>query len=427
MTDSQIKNLGFSIFAAVAVMLALLQNFSKIGLAGAAVSIASIFASSLIFSKGEGIFAKLDLYVLLSALAFASVGIEGLHGEFQLAAGARGLLGYAALPCCLAAGVFLALKSREQKSNHIAAIVRFAGLFAILEGVTFFLNGNTDGLAFNAVLFAVFGAYKFLVLQLGAPSAAKTWRCEWIAVFLSAAYTALYGLLADFRVLFTGVAGFLNDAVLPWYNVLGITLICFAISGFFIKHSGKEAAFADEDTLFLSGLAGFSWVLKSSLYFYSDFFWLAPCVFACFFFAYMNRFIYKGAVPPYLIPATALAVSLAAFLAGAGQAAFLLAVLVCGASVRFVHQNFGGWVRDAVFWQMLVLGIAVPGGVLALHGGCGEYELTVIAALLIFTSVAMWMMNYKNGIGDNKFKKTKTAMSMVFGLLVFAVTAKGGW
>ncbi|MCL1809215.1 MAG: hypothetical protein FWG42_05505 [Clostridiales bacterium] len=88
---------------------------------------------------------------------------------------------------------------------------------------------------------------------------------------------------------------------------------------------------------------------------------------------------------------------------------------------------FRGWLKDAVFWQVLLLGISVSGGLFAVYGGsCGQ-KISIIAAMFAFTSVAMWMINYKNGIGDNKFKKTKTAMSMVFGLLVVAVTAKGGW
>lgn len=451
MTNSQIKNLGFSIFLGVVLLYVSLVNFSWIGLAGAAVFIASIFLMSLLYAKNDGIIAKLDLYILLTVLALVCSQFGALSGlfAFNISFAENALWRYMILLTGVPLGIIINHNSNSrhseqiEKTKQVKVMTKYIGIFIALESISFFLFNNATALVINIVIFAGFGLIKYCRIRLYSGQAISPSRCEWVAISLSLIVIVIKALFPEYPELAVNLKGVLSVSVFPWYNVLALTLILLSITGAYFFFARKVKKFPDEDILFLSGLIGFVWVLKSALYFYFDFFWLALLLYGFLFLAIMNRLLNKssGRKTPtlnskifnifqenesYLTFFTAGAVSLAVYMTNGGYIALALSILLSLIAISFIPHNFSGWLKDAVYWQTVLLGIAVSGGLFTLQGGYSEKKIIIIAALLIFTSIIMGMMNHNNQIGRNKFKRTKTVITVIFAILILTAMLKSG-
>ncbi|MCL1873373.1 MAG: hypothetical protein FWF85_04565 [Clostridiales bacterium] len=450
-TNSQIKNLGFSIFLGIILLYVALVNYSWIGLTGAAVFIASIFLISMLYAKNDGILAKLDLYILFMVLALVCSQFETLRGSFDpnISFSGNSMWRYMILLTGVPLGIIISNNSNSrhpdqiEKTDQEKVITKYIGIFISIESLSFFLFNNATGSVFNIVIFAFFGFVKYCRMQLYSAKSASNSRCEWVAISLAAIVIIIKALFPAYPEPAVNLKGIFSVSVFPWYNVLAITLLLFAIAGAYTYFGGREKNFPNEDILFLSGLIGFVWVLKSVLYFYFDFYWLALLLYGFLFLAIMNRFITKRAGKkkpvqnrkfyqiikenePYLALIAAGAISLAVFMINRGYLAFCLSIFLSLITISLVHHNFSGWLKDAVYWQTVLLGIAVSGLLFTLQGGYSEKKIIIIAALFIFTSIIMGMMNHNNEIGSNKFKKTKIAITMIFGILILTAMLKSG-
>ena len=446
MTNGQIKNLGFSIFLGVAILYVLLFNFSWISLASGVICISFIFMFSLLSAKDDGIIIKLDLYTLFFFMALLSTQYEKLVSTFSYSSinyfvTANSTVRITTFTIASLAGLIMLGLSKKCKSYQGKTIVNYIGLFLMFESFTYFLFGSTKGLAQNIAIFTFFGIIKFCKHQYYDTSDKTSSRSEWIAVLISIIMILLYTLFPEYRVTEINLKGFFSVNVFPWFNILGITLICASIGGAYMYFGKKKNAFFDEDMLFLSGFIGFIWVFKTSLYFYIDYHWIAVCLYSCFFLAFISRFFNRRKKnkksknlsftsikdnESYLIIITAFAFSVAIYLTNIGYIAFWLSLLISTIAICFIQNNFHGWVKNAVFWQSIIVGISVSGGLFSLQNGYSEKKVIVISAIFVFTSFILWVLNHKNHIGNNKFKKTKIAIAIIFGILVFTAMGKAG-
>jgi len=188
----------------------------------------------------------------------------------------------------------------------------------------------------------------------------------------------------------------------------------------------------DEDTMFLTGIIGLAWVVKAATCF--DFYasWLAICIYALLFFGFINRFTKRKKAGKLvmltsklsesefywlLIAAASLVISV--IMVYIGYLYVWLALVVCIPFVLFTNRMFKEkWVKDAVFWISLLIGIAVTACMVCFErGGMYIERIRLISAMLGFGVVAMWMLNHRNRIGQNKFKVTKIAMAVAFSLI----------
>jgi len=247
---------------------------------------------------------------------------------------------------------------------------------------------------------------------------------------------ALKVLLPGFYLTPYNFTAFLNITVFPWYSVLIISLFLISVTGMSL-HYGKNII--DEDSVFLIGLAGLVWVVKTSVFFYFDFYWIAVLVYVLVFFGFINRFIKKARngtktsvhIPLrenefYCIIIAAVSSVFSVLMISTGYIYFWLALIVGLLFILFGNKNAVLWGRDAIFWQSLLLGIAGAAVMISFQNGFSINKIIIISAVFVFTSIILWMLNHKNNIGQNKFKAAKTAIVLIFALLVIIPAYKAG-
>jgi hypothetical protein len=442
MTQNQVKNLSISIVCAFVLGYVLILNVSTIGLAGAALALGGIFLIALVYGKQRSVVEKIDLYVLLSVLGVLAVQYDQLLAAFTAELFTDGFdrdlpLQVAALIMGPLLGVVFNAVAQKKKSLAANIIGKYIGLFLAVWGLSVFFLGRIDLFALTQyiVIFALFGMVAFCrSARIGTVTASV--RLSRVSFALAAVFLLLRALFPAFRLSDFNLTAFLNTAVFPWYAVVGLTLLLAAVTGMgFYRGHAK----IDEDAVFLSGLVGLIWVIKAAVYFYFAFSWIAVCVYTLLFFGLTNRFIARkkaGRDTPltaslkdnefYWLPLAAVGVVVSLALIQAGYLYFWLAFVLGALVVLFVSKNATGWAKDALSWVSLLFSLSGAACMLSLQMGFSAKKLTIIGALFVFASVAMWMLNHKNTIGRNGFKVAKVAMVLVFALLVTVPAAKAG-
>ncbi|GFH42501.1 hypothetical protein Hs30E_10520 [Lactococcus hodotermopsidis] len=442
MTQNQIKNLCISIFSVFVVGYSLILNFSLIGLAGAAVAVGAIFLIALVYQKDQSVVEKVDLYILLSFLGILAIHYEQLLDAFTTSLFTDGFdrnmpVQIVSLIVGFVVGRIFISNAKKRESLATKTIYKYLGLFLTVFSISlFFWSGvYLTGLAQQLSIFAVFGLIALCRANRTSDEKAIG-RVSKVALFLAVFSLVLPVLFPSYSLSQFNINAFLSVTVFPWYSVLGITLLLLSIVGMGL-HYGKRRF--DEDTIFLSGLVGLAWVVKASVYFYFDFSWIAICVYALLFFGFTNHFIKRNGYwqltrvdSPLnenefywlLIAATSVVFSI--FLIHTGYIYFWLSLIVGLLAVLFLNKIAFGWVKDAVFWITLLFSIAGAASTIALQNGYSDKKIITIAAIFVFASIVMWMLNHRNFIGQNKFKTTKIVMVVIFAILVIIPAFKAG-
>jgi hypothetical protein len=436
MTPNQIKNFSISIFGVFIIGYSLIVNFSLVGLAGALSAIGAVFLIALVYRKEQGVIEKIDIYILLTFLGILVINYEELSDAFTVSLFTSGFdrnppVQLIALTAGTVIGLILSSNAKKTNSLAVKTILKYTGLFLIVLGVSIFCWAAiyVTGLAQQVLIFGTFGLIA-LCRANRTTNAGAIGRLSFIALLLATLTLALSVFFPDYSLSQYSINAFLSVTVFPWYTVLGITLLLLSIVGIGLHYGEK----IDEDTIFITGLVGFTWVVKAAVYFYFDFSFIAICVYTLLFFGYTNRSLKRinrgkktSGYNEYcwlLIAAASVVVSI--FLIYTGYIYFWLALTVGFLTVRFLPANAPGWARDAVFWTAVLFSVAGAACAVAIQNGYSEKKILTIAALFVFAGIAMWMMNHRNTIGRNKYKATKTAMAVVFALLVIIPAFKAG-
>jgi hypothetical protein len=442
MTQNQIKNLNISIFSVFIIGYALLLNFSLSGLVGAAIAVCCILFIALTYNKQQSIVEKIDLYILLSVLGILATQYNQLSNTFTTQLFKSSFNRNMALQISsLIAGLIIRSifnNISKKRASVVAKIIsKYMGLFFYICGLSIFFLVRIDHsvLTQYMLIFSLFGSIAFCRSSRTNDVKAIE-RLSNIAFLLAAISLVMFIFFPMFRLSEYNMTAFLNITVLPWYSVLGITLLLAAFLGIGFHYGNSRI---DEDSIFLVGIIGLTWVVKASVYFYFSFHWIGICIYSLLFLGFTNRFIKReksgirtfvhGFINNnefYWIPYAAVGVVFSIVLINTGYIYFLLSLIIGLLIVLFAKQNFVGWVKDAVFWISLLLSIAGAACTFSLQSGFSMEKIKIIAALFIFTSIVMWMLNHKNYIGHNKFKATKIAMVVVFALLVLIPSLKAG-
>lgn len=442
MKQNQIKNLSISVFTVFVIGYSLILNFSLIGLAGASLAAGAVFLVALVYQKGQGIVEKIDFYILLSVLGILFIHHEQLLSTFTPYHFIDTLDRNPPLQVtALIAGPVLGLifNSSAKKKEELATkvILKYAGLLLMVLGISIFFwaDINLIVLAQQLLVFCVFG-----LIALCRSNRTKDAKAVGRLSYISFALALLPLLLSVFFPYFSyspyNASAYLSVTIFPWYSVLGITLLLAAIVGMGI-HYGQRIF--DEDSIFLIGLVGLTWVLKATVYYHFAFSWIAVCVYVLLFFGFTNRFIKRKKSGQrtsvqssfntnefYWVLIAAAGVVVSVFLIHVGYVYFWLSILIGLLAVLFIPKITSGWVKDAIFWIVLLFSIAGAACTIAIQNGYSEKKILLIAALFVFAGVVMLMLNYKNQIGQNKFKATKIVMTSFFALLVVITAFKGG-
>ena len=449
MTYQQIKNLGVAILSVFVMGYMLILNYSLLGLIAAVVAIGAIFLVAIVYRKQESIVDKLDLYVLLVFLGawamrldevFASLSTDQFaYFDEEVAAN------IVALIVLLVLGLILS-KVVANKRKSIAALVinKYLGFFLIMWGVSIFFLSEIDMTltAHLVILYASFGLVAVCRFNRKLPGESPKENADAIKrlsrisfvvvsclVFLKAFCPSLSVFPYDFMA-------FLNLKMLPWYSVLGLTLILAAIVGAGL-HYGDNVI--DEDAILLTGMIGLTWVAKAAVFFWFDFYWAAIAAYVLLFFAFANRYVKRtrsgkstavhllmrdNELYWLLIAAVCTVVSIR--LIHTGYIFLWLALMLCVPFVFFVKKGAALWVKDVVFWLSVLFSTAVVAAAISLQSGFSMQKLWLIAGLFVFTGIVMWMMNHKNNIGKNEYKGTKVSIAVVFALLLVISAFKAG-
>lgn len=440
MTQNQIKNLGVSIFCVLVIGYALTLKYSLIGLAGAALASSGIILIALVYSKQQSIIEKIDLYILLSVLSVLVIQYDQLRHTFTMSLFTNSFDRSWQIVALIVGTVIGKIFIDVSKKRSLAAaktINKYIGLFFIVWGISIFFLGDISlsVLSLFISIFSFFGIISYCHSNLnGYPKDNK--RLTYISFSLATISLVLSSFFPMFRLSEFNLNAFLSMTLFPWYSVLGITLFLASITGMGLYYGNN---IIDEDLVFLVGIGGLVWVIKASIYFYFAFHWISICIYVLIFFGFINRFIKRKkagehtalSVPLknnefYLIPIAAISVVFSIILINAGHIYFLLSLIFGLLVVLFVNKNATGWAKDAVFWGSLLLSISAAACMLSMQNGFSLKKITIIAALFVFTSIAMGMLNHNNLIGHNKFGTTKIAMVIVFALLVIIPAFKAG-
>ena len=442
MKQNLIKNLGISIFSAFVVGYSLIMNFSLIGLAGASLAVGAILLTALVYNKKQSIVEKVDIYILFIFLGILAIHYEKLLNSFSLSLFTVEFSRNALFQILsLIAGILLGLIfygiSRGRDSLAAEMINKYIGLFLATSGISFFFWSELylPGLVQQLLIFTVFGLIAFCRANRTTDDKAIG-RLSYISFFLAIISLILSIFFLDFSLSPYNFSAFLSVTVFPWYSVLGITLILMSIVGIGFYYGDR---LFDEDTIFLTGIVGLIWVVKSTVYYFFDFSWIAICVYVLLFLGFMNRFIKRKSSGEqtgvhfslknnefYWLFIAAISVVLSVLLIHNGYIYFWLSLIIGLFTVFFLNKIAPGWMKDAIFWISLLFCIAGAACTFTFQNGYNEKKTILIAALFVFSSVIMWMMNHKNRIGQNKFKNTKITMIVIFTLLVAIPALKAG-
>lgn len=465
MTQNQIKNLVVSIFCMIITGYALLINYSHIGLAVFAGTSGIIFLVAFVYGKRQSITEKIDIYALLvfagvlavshirfsdffSAKLFLSAFADDLP---KILSDAAVIIRVVILIAGFIAGAIFNSIGKSRNSAAAMVVNKYIGLFLRMLGITvFFLAGiDYELLTQYILIFAFFGMtavcrYSRKVSPLASltPSerVKEISRLSKISFLIALSVLLVRIFLPGFQITADSMTynftAYLNVVIFPWYSVLGISLLLIAFTGIGLRYGAYHI---DEDSVFLAGLAGFVWVVKASVYFYFDFHWIAVGVYALILMGFINRFIKKKRDGKrttvnspikdnefYLIPVAAVCTVASIFLIHIGYVYLWLSLAIGMLVVVYGSKNAAKWGKDVVFWESLLFAVAGAACMISLQNGFSAKKLIIIAAIFVFTGVIMYMMNHKNDIGQNKFKKIKTVIVLVYALLVIIPAYKGG-
>ena len=452
MTHNQIKNLSISIFGVFVIGYALMLHFSSIGLAAAAVAAGAFFLIALVYNKNQSIVEKIDLYILLAFFGILAIHYDEIIKAFTTSLITDQFIRNMQLQIiALIAGPVLGLifnNGIANKRTSVAALVinKYLGLFFTMFGVSIFFLAKIDFalLTQYLLLFCCFGLAAFCRFNRKAPSSSTSpsdnakaiKRITQIAFWLSAISLLLKIFCPAFYLTLYNFAAFLNITVFPWYSVLGLTLFLISIVGMGL-HYGKNIV--DEDTIFLTGVIGLVWVVKSSVFFWFDFHWIAICAYVLMFFGFTNRFIKRTREGKrttmhmslkdnefYWLPIAAVSTVISIFLIHTGYIYSVISLIMGVLLVLFANKNAVLWVKDAMFGLSLLFSIAGAAATFSFQNGYNPKKLILIAGICLFSSIVIWMLNHKNTIGHNKFKYTKISMAVVMALLVIIPAFKAG-
>ena len=450
MTHNQIKNLSFSIFCTLVIGYAFILNFSQIGLAAMALAIGAIFVTALVYNKQQSIVEKIDLYAFFTFLGILLVHYDQIIRTFTMDFFSS-RVGHDTTARNISIGIIilgLIFNAIANKRVFVASLVinKYLGLFFAVFGMSIFFLARVDIelLTQFILIFSLFGLAAFCRFKRKAPSepasqqenAKSIKRLSRLSFCLAVISLILKVFCPAFHISQYNFRTFLNITVFPWYSVMGITLLLTTIVGIGL-HYGQKVI--DEDTIFLTGLVGFVWVVKASVFFWFDFHWMAICIYVLIFFGFTSRFVKRTrqgrqtAVHVllrdnefYWLPIAAISTVISIFLINAGYIWFWFSLIIGVPWVIFAKEMAVKWIKEAIFWTTLLFCIASAAIAISLQNAYSLQKVIMIAGIFVFTSIAIWMLNHNNTIGQNKFKNTKIAIAIVFMVLVIIPALKAG-
>jgi hypothetical protein len=439
MKNNQIKNLCISIFDVIILAYLLMTNYSFIGLICAVLTVGVILLIALVYRKDQAIVEKLDLYIFLLFLGILSIHYEQLCDSFTMDLFLYEK-SYSSIQIAYMTGTFvtaLILLSQKRKSIAAITICKFLGLYFLFDCGSYILTGeySIDMMGHFLFILTSFGLLYCCNLSR-TKLVLKSKRVQHIAFWTSLFYLALKILCTSFKLTNLNTTAFINAEVFPWYVVLGITLLLATVTGIGF-HYGKQRV--DEDSIFLVTMIGLIWVVKASVYFYFDFYWIAICIYVIVSLGFVHRFIRREAtgtstflfesirnIEFYWIVIAAISTVFSSVLIHYGYVSFWISLCIGIPAILFAHHNVLGWAKDALFWLMLLFVIAISISLFSYENAFSIHKVTVSAAFFVFSAIAMWMLNYQNRIGQNRFVRTKISMVVFYSLLMIIIAGKGG-
>lgn len=442
MTKNHIKNLGISLLFVAFLLYALILHYTPIGIAIAVVSISAIALIAFVYKKEQYIVEKLDVYLLIVCLCTIALHYQELIECFTTMLFVQNMDNVSAtqILSLIGSGVLYLIFSGISKSRKtlIARVInKIIGLFLFSLGLSVFCWGEIylPNLTSLLILFVFFGILSFCRANhssdqnpLGRPSI--------IAALIAVILIVLSVFFPYFRITNYNPSTFLSITVLPWYMaailtaVLGLTIGL----GLYLGNS-----LIDADTIFLSGLIGLVWVAKASIFYYFQLSWIAVCVYTVLFISFTNRFVRRSMAGEQTfvhfkltdneeiwIVLAAIGTIVSVYLIHTGYVYFWLSLLIGIPLMLYLHNISMGWRKDSVFWISILLCVALLAIAISLQNGFSLKKIVFIAAMLVFTSVVMFMLNYRNEVGRNKFRGGKVVMVLFFALLSIIPAYKAG-
>lgn len=442
MSQNSIKNLGAGVFFTAIFVYALLLNYSLIGLAITVVAVGLTFLTALVYKKNKLIVEKVDVYILITFVDILALHYDQLRCYFtlQIFSGIfRNPESIQIMSLIVGAVLGMVFNSISKSKKSLAARIvnKFISRFLIVSGLAIFIWSYFDISVMGLLLFVfTIGGMVAFCIANESPEPDAIVRPGRITLLIALLLVVLPVLCPGFSLTSYNNQAFLSAVVFPWYSVLVLSLILLSVMGIGI-YFGKDTI--DKDTLFVSGLVGLIWVVKSAVYFYFSFSWIAVCVYAVLFIGFINRFVKRNGTDwqSYvkfslnenefywnLIASVSLVVSI--YLIHIGYVFFWISLLLGTAVVLFMNKGAVGWGRDALLWISLMFCIAVSACMLSVQNGFNQKKIVIIAAMFVFASACMWMLNHKNKIGRNRFTAAKAVMAAIFALLVIIPALKAG-
>lgn len=441
MTSNAIKNLGVSVLFSLLLIYELVLNYSLLGIAGAVLAIGVILLAALIYGKDLNVVEKLDIYIFVWLVSIPLIRHEQLVKAMMdntdaVATVMENLGPVFALVIGAVLYFVLGMVSKKVKSLAAAVINKYVGKLSFAAGVFVFLHPDLKlhDMIVIVMIYSLFAIIDFCRTgQKYAVGLNK--RPSLFAMLLAALYILMSVICPGFSITGSDLNIYLSTVVFPWYVVLFLSLILATIIGLGLYFGDRVV---DVDTVFLTGVIGLIWVLKAAMSFYFLLSWMMICVYTLIMLGVVNHFVNHGdtqkqiCLDPKQLFKNELS-RLLAIAAAAVAAAYLIHtgyVLLCGAILLgvfmalFLRGFSSGWQGDAISWISILFGIGIS--MCAFAGQCAFSikKVALIAIMFAVSAVAMWMVNYRNRVGRNKYRFGKPAMALMFALLALIVSAR---
>lgn len=444
MTKNHVKNLGIGLLFTAMLLYTLIAHFSLFGIVAFVVAAGAIMLTACVYGKQQHIVEKFDLYLLITFLGGLAIQCPLLLPDITADIFVESMkdfnsLQFAVLITSPVLYVIFNGVAKKRKTMIAFVINKSIGSFLLTMGFSTFCWGylNVSNLIVQLVLYTSFAFITVCDTNKEENAFAKQSKRTFGIALIIAFLTVILSVLFPWFSLLNYTSTISSQTTfLPWYVVLITTLLLGSTTGLDLRVNEK---IVNEDTVFLSGLIGLIWVVKASTYYYFRLSWLAICIYIVLFLAFSGRFSKRTATgqktcvhinladnEPYWILFAAVGMVLSVYLINTGYIFFLLSILIGIPTAIFLPHISNGWRKDAIFWISVLLCIALSASALSLQRGFSTRKIAFIAAVFVFASIVMFMLNCRNEVGRNKFRGGKIAISVFVALLSIICAYRGG-